>query len=666
MLASREPGSLCSARILAAVCAVCATAIISCSGGLKSIKGDDQVFLEPKFWDRAEAAFGDYGGGWWLREKNTTIRYEGGNWYTTEDHHYQLVVLDAVKMERYANVAIPFGPTSRIVTLKARTIKSSGEVAPVSSGDIYERARIPGFMLYADTKSKVFAMPAFSDRCIIDLVYTTEAEAIYFQDDVEFGDRLPAKRAVYSYTMATAIQEAGFRIFYKVYNWSARPEETCFETTLGKMARSTWVAQDVTAYPEEPWSPPTERFIPRIVLAGFAPNEESSDWNGFTEWYSEMVPWLGKAMPAVADIADRATQGATGTAAMVQGITDYMGENVRYVSVGIKDSGLKPHMPAEVLENQYGDCKDMSCAVVMMLREKGIDARPALLLTRDAGITDTMLAAPRFNHMIVYVKTEDGDMWVDPTAAPCPATYLPYADRDVDVLVIKGKSGSWKHTPATTPFVSSRTSVTTVSVDPAGPIHGRALITYSGDLGFGLKNRLAGKSAGDLSRAVEEEVRDCLSDVTLDSCRVDAIDQSLPTVSLTCGFEKPSAAFQVESRLVVRLDFLRSMATELSAIPEGSGRTYPLWFPAGWEEADTVRIVIPPGWSVDRLPTEMKSENRYGSYGVNSFEDAGTVVIVAKYGLSSGEVPRSQFRDFTSFWAGARDGLGQEIVFKRM
>ena len=48
--------------------------VLSCSGGLQTLKGEDQEFVTPEFWDTAESRFGDQGGWWWLKEKINSIR----------------------------------------------------------------------------------------------------------------------------------------------------------------------------------------------------------------------------------------------------------------------------------------------------------------------------------------------------------------------------------------------------------------------------------------------------------------------------------------------------------------------------------------------------------------------------------------------------------------
>jgi hypothetical protein len=639
---------------------------LSCSGGMKGLKGEDEVFVEPDFWQRAEAMFGEAGGGYWLREKSTEVRYEGGNWFVKEQHHYQIVVLDADKMDDYADISIAYGPSSRLTGIKARTITSAGEVIPVESAGMYDKSRVPGFMLYSDRKSRVFAMPGFADRCIVDVAYEIEDEALYFMDEFDFGSRLPVRRARYSYSLDSRVYLAGYRIYYRSYNVDAKPEDQSYETHFGKLVRWTWDVENLESYPTEKWMPPRERYLPRLALAGFAPDEKSDDWNVFTEWYKGILPKFDQVRPELDEFAREICGGAEGEAQILQRVMDYFGDNVRYVSITIRDSGWRPHPPLEVLEKKYGDCKDMACAAVAVLRRKGIGAYPALVRTKGSGEVDRSLTVPRFDHMIVYVDSDSGDIWLDPTAAPCPLGYLPHMDRDIDALVIKGKEAVWKHTPSTTPFGSGRTTVTSVTLTSLGALEGESWTTYSGDMGLMRKRAYSDQTPSELTATLEADITECFRDVTLDSCALEAVGEVEPLVSISGKFSKTGAAIRIEDRLVLRLDFLRPMVCALAEIPKGTERKYPLWFPFAWEEIDTLLVRIPDGWGVEKLPVGVSDMGRHGLYALSCEEHDGSVVAVLRNKLLAGDIQGHRLEDFVGFWTQARDRMNQEIVFRKL
>ena len=640
--------------------------MLSCGGGMQSIKGEDKAFLEKDFWQRAEAMFGEEGGGYWTREKQTEVRYEGGNWFVRERYHYQIVVLDADNLGEYADFSIPFGPSSRLLSVKARTITSTGEVIPVESSNMHDKSRMPGFMLYSDRKARVFPMPGFSDRCILDVAFEREDEALYFMDEFDFGARLPVHKASYSYSLDSRVYLAGFRIYYRSYNVAAKPVDQSYETHFGKMVMWKWDLEDIEAYPEERWMPPRERFLPRVALAGFAPDEQPDDWDTFTHWYASVLPELDEPHPEVVECAYQVAGHIEGEPEVLHAVLEYMGENTRYVSVDIDDSGWRPHDPREVLENKYGDCKDMSCATVAILRQRGISAFPALVRTQDNGPVDPQLAVPLFNHMIVYVETADGEVWLDPTAAPCPVGYLPEMVRDLDALVIKGKKGVWKRTPDTTPYGSARTTVTEITLEATGKLKGECRTTYTGDLGVERKRSYGEKSRSELGEKVEEDVASCFRDVSLDTCLLVNIGEVDPVVTISGRFTKPSAAIRLEDRMVLRLDFLRPMVAGLAEMPRGTERKYPLWVPFAFEEIDTVRVRVPAGWEVAELPMDVSSPAKYGSYDLSCIRRDQSVIVVIRNRLAAGEYQGERFNGFLDFWSQARERTSQDIVFKKI
>jgi hypothetical protein len=640
--------------------------MLSCGGGLQGLKGADGVFLEPDFWARAEAMFGEEGGGYWLKQKETQLRYEGGNWFVKETYHTQIVVLDADRLEEYADVSIPFGPSSRLVSVKARTITSTGEIIPVASENMHDKSTMPEFMLYSDRKARVFPMPGFRDRCILDVSFEREDQDIYFMDEFVFGSRLPVNTARYAYSLDSRVYAGGLRVYYKAYNLDAKPTETSYTTHFGELVQIGWELDNIEAYPEERWMPPRDIYLPRVTLSGFRPGKAPDDWSDFTSWYAKILPEFDKVGEKLEGDIDIIVGNTQDESEIMQALLDYFGENIRYVSVDIDESGWSPHSPLEVMKTKYGDCKDMTCLAVSILRRRGIDAYPALVRTRDNAPIDPALVVPLFNHMIVYIDSDEGDLWLDPTAAPYPLGYVPSVERDVDALVIHGKDPVWKRIPATTPFGSMRTTTTSITVAPTGLLTGEFRTVYSGDMGVERKRSYARQGSKELLETMEDDATACFRDVSLDTCALAGMDGVEPVLRLLGRFTKPSAAIRLEDRMVLRLDFLKPMVAAMAELPKGSERKFPLWVPFSFEEIDTLRVEIPAGWDVATLPMDVSSADKYGSYRVSCSQEGGNVVIVVRNELAAGEYQGNRYVDFIDFWSRARERLSQDIVFRKL
>ena len=67
----------------------------------------------------------------------------------------------------------------------------------------------------------------------------------------------------------------------------------------------------------------------------------------------------------------------------------------------------RPHAPDETLAMRYGDCKAVSLLLVSLLRDLGLEAQPALMLTTNGRLPPRLDAmAMEFNHAVAVV-------WVD-------------------------------------------------------------------------------------------------------------------------------------------------------------------------------------------------------------------------------------------------------------
>ena len=637
-----------------------------CLGGPKKVGGKEKIFAEPGFWVAADSLYGDYGGAYWLREKKNQIQYEGGNWVTSESYHLQILVLDEKKMEGYADVSLAFGPSSRIVDLKARAITSDGTVFEVEKSQVFEKSLVPGFMLYSERMAKVFAMPGYCDHCILDIAYTIKNEGPYLSDEFVFGQDVPVHLAKYSYAVDPMVFRAGLEVFYKCYNFTSIPREETYENPNGRILQWMWEVNDIHAFPREDWMPPRERVIPRILLASGRRGEKEADWDSWVKWYRELMIDFDKPYREIHDLTESVVADSQSERARIQSIADVLGKEIRYVAVGLADTEWKPHDPKTVLETKYGDCKDMSMLAIAMLKEAGIKAYPALLLTKTQGDIDKQLRVPRFNHMIVHIEGKDSSYWFDPTAAPCPLGYLPYVDRDTDALLVAEGGALWERTPAANPFPSAKGSTTLITHSTDGSVTATIRLRYDGDLAGPMVRDLNQLGKEDLQKEIEDQVKSCVSGVTLASCEVVTLKESPPRVVLAAQYQKPSAAVRIEDRMAMKLDFMSSRALDLADLGVTKERKYPLWFPYPWTECDTICIEGPSGWTPDRVPDGIAYRGGCGSCDIGYSETSNQIIVTRRSAIDAGLIGPGDFDDFLGFWRRARERATREIVFRKM
>lgn len=95
----------------------------------------------------------------------------------------------------------------------------------------------------------------------------------------------------------------------------------------------------------------------------------------------------------------------------------FVQNDIRYLGIEIGVNSHKPHHPQKVFTQRFGDCKDKSYLLTVMLNQIGVKAWPALVNTRYKKAVEKYVPSPfAFNHVIVKFNWNGKEYWVDPTS----------------------------------------------------------------------------------------------------------------------------------------------------------------------------------------------------------------------------------------------------------
>ncbi|HEY4336533.1 MAG TPA: DUF3857 domain-containing protein [Puia sp.] len=95
----------------------------------------------------------------------------------------------------------------------------------------------------------------------------------------------------------------------------------------------------------------------------------------------------------------------------------FIQNDIRYLGLEIGVNTHKPHSPADVFNQRFGDCKDKAFLLTAILRQQGIPASVALVSTDNRGKLAGIAPSPRdFDHAIVAIRRAKGTYtYIDPT-----------------------------------------------------------------------------------------------------------------------------------------------------------------------------------------------------------------------------------------------------------
>ncbi len=204
-------------------------------------------------------------------------------------------------------------------------------------------------------------------------------------------------------------------------------------------------------------------------------------WQEVGSWYNDLQRTQMQVTPQIQAKVAEITKGLTSDDARIQAIYDYVSTRFHYVSLSFGVGRYQPHLAEDVLENEYGDCKDKHTLLATMLRAAGIEAWPALM-NAERKLDSDMPSPGQFNHVITYVPQAGKPLWLDTTPGVAPFNMLLAGLRDKQALVIPSdKPAELKTTPANPPFPADQTFTIEGAVDNDGTLKAHVKQTVRGD-----------------------------------------------------------------------------------------------------------------------------------------------------------------------------------------
>ncbi len=168
---------------------------------------------------------------------------------------------------------------------------------------------------------------------------------------------------------------------------------------------------------------------PRIQLSSF------QSWAEVGRWYGNLQEERVKPGPEVTAKAVELTKGLSDDQAKAKALYNYVSNQIHYIGVDFGIGRYQPHPAAEVLSNQYGDCKDKHTLLAAMLAAVNIRSYPALISSSHT-LTPEVPSPAQFDHVITAVQSGDTLTWLDTTPEVAPFSYLLSGLRGKNALLV--------------------------------------------------------------------------------------------------------------------------------------------------------------------------------------------------------------------------------------
>jgi tetratricopeptide (TPR) repeat protein/transglutaminase-like putative cysteine protease len=252
-----------------------------------------------------------------------------------------------------------------------------------------------------------------------------------------------------------AIREEGA---YKIYNWKT-----------SNLVRKPEAKGPKRAEQEEP-EPPS------VQLTSLR------SWDELGQWFQGLIGPKAKVTPEIKAKADELTRTVKTDAEKIQALYNYVSTKFRYIGISLGIGRYQPHAAADVLSNDYGDCKDKHTLFAALLAAENIKAFPVLINSTQK-IDPDVPSPSQFDHVITAVPQPDGYLFLDTTPEVAPFGFLLEGLRDKQALVIPDKGpAQLVRTPADPPFKSFFNFQADGALDDSGTLVSRMQMTFRGDV----------------------------------------------------------------------------------------------------------------------------------------------------------------------------------------
>src|SRR5215469_9880594 len=221
--------------------------------------------------------------------------------------------------------------------------------------------------------------------------------------------------------------------------------------------------------------PSTEPESPAVQMTTF------SSWEQMGRWYASLEKDRREPTPEIRAKAAAVIQGKTSDLDKIQALYDYVATNFRYISLSFGVGRFQPHAAADVLHNEYGDCKDKHTLLAALLEASGYHAS-SVLINSGRKLDPDVPSPSQFDHVFTMVPLGKEEIWMDSTTEVAPFRLLASVLRKKQALIIpQGGVPRLEETPADPPMVNRQDSEITGKVSELGKLEAQIHDEFRGD-----------------------------------------------------------------------------------------------------------------------------------------------------------------------------------------
>ena len=390
-------------------------------------------------------------------------------------------------------------------------------------------------------------------------------------------------------------------------------------------------------------------------------------WEQIGRWYAGLDRDRRAPSPEVRAKAEELTKGLNGDMDKIEALYDYVAINFRYVSLSLGLGRYQPHAAADVLHNQYGDCKDKHTLLASLLDAEGFHAS-SVLINSTRKLDPDVPSPSQFDHVITMLPlgpdkndkggTKENEVWMDTTAEVAPFRLLAYTLRNKLALVIPADgTPHLENTPAGTPMPDSEVDDVEGKVNEIGKLEAHVHYTFRGDEELMLRSIFRRVPEAQWQRVVENVNAAIGGEIT--NLKISDPAATREAFTLSYDLAKPNFLDWSKKKSDVLLPLCQFNLPDLGAADDDAGAE-PLKLGPKAEYVYKIKLELPAKYTA-RAPLPFSLKRDYAEYQATYKLEGTTFSASRTLNMHQDELPAVRASDYEAFRHAVGSDLGQVL-----
>jgi tetratricopeptide (TPR) repeat protein len=390
-------------------------------------------------------------------------------------------------------------------------------------------------------------------------------------------------------------------------------------------------------------------------------------WDQVGRWYADLEKDRRQPSAEVRAKAQELTKGLNTDLEKTEALYDFVAKNFRYVSLSLGVGRYQPHAAADVLHDQYGDCKDKHTLLASLLEAEGLHA-DSVLINSTRKLDPDVPSPSQFDHVITMLPmgkdgTKKEEVWMDTTAEVAPFRLLAYTLRNKQALVIppdnppSSIAPHLENTPADTPMPDYERSVIEGKVNEIGKLEAHVHYEFRGDEELLLRSVFRRVPESNWQRVAENINAGLGGDIT--NLKISDPAATREPFSMSYDVSRMNFLDWSKKKTQIVLPLVQFSLPEVNE-EDAETDTEPLKLGPKGEYSYKIKLELPAKYTA-HAPLAFSLKRDYAEYAATYTLDGTTFTAGRTLTLHQDDLPPARAGDYESFRRAVGSDLSQQL-----